>query len=170
MPRFFQITASPDGLPLLFRKKSRLLWLFACKRAHNAAAALPTFCGAAPVPFGISKSKNGKQLSLLHLKVRQVLVACRDFFKSRRRLTDCRSFSAKSHACSGCSLASALTTPPRRYQLFAGGKTAPCKGAVSFISKKMFVLTNKILPTLLTTPKSGGIIGTVGLVKANSML
>ena len=28
-----------------FRKKSRLLRLFACKRAHNASAALPTFCG-----------------------------------------------------------------------------------------------------------------------------
>lgn len=28
-----------------FRKKSRSLRLFACKRAHNISAALPTFCG-----------------------------------------------------------------------------------------------------------------------------
>ena len=28
-----------------FRKKSRLLRLFACKRPHNASEALPTFCG-----------------------------------------------------------------------------------------------------------------------------
>ena len=28
-----------------FRKKSRLLRPFACKRPHNASAALPTFCG-----------------------------------------------------------------------------------------------------------------------------
>ena len=28
-----------------FRKKSRLLRLFVCKRTHDASAALPTFCG-----------------------------------------------------------------------------------------------------------------------------
>ncbi|MDD5919067.1 MAG: hypothetical protein PUD73_08265 [bacterium] len=38
-------------LLLLFRKKSRWLRLFACKRAHDASAALPTFCGASAVLF-----------------------------------------------------------------------------------------------------------------------
>ncbi len=33
----------PASLPLLFRKKSRLLRLFACKRALGVSAALPTF-------------------------------------------------------------------------------------------------------------------------------
>mgnify|MGYP001661838143 CR=1 FL=1 len=39
--------------------------------------------------------------------------------KVRARSRRCSSFSAKSHACFGCSVASALTTPPLRYQLFA---------------------------------------------------
>ena len=39
-------------LLLLFRKKARLLRLFACKRAHDASAALPIFCGASAVIFG----------------------------------------------------------------------------------------------------------------------
>ncbi len=38
-------------LLLLFRKKARLLRLFACKRAHDASAALPTFCGVSAVLF-----------------------------------------------------------------------------------------------------------------------
>ncbi len=46
VPIFYSIkNQSPAPLFLLFRKKSRLLRLFACKRAHNASAALPTFCG-----------------------------------------------------------------------------------------------------------------------------
>ena len=35
-------------------------------------------------------------------------------------LTPSLPLSAKSHACYGCSLVNAITTPPRRYQLFAG--------------------------------------------------
>ncbi len=52
---------------------------------------------------------------------RQVLLACRDFLcqKSRLRLTDCRSFSAKSLARLACSVVNALATVRCRYHLFA---------------------------------------------------
>ena len=42
---FFQKSELTHAVAPPFRKKSRLLRLFACKRAHNASAALLTFCG-----------------------------------------------------------------------------------------------------------------------------
>ena len=50
----------------------------------------------------------------------KLYIACSDFhLKIRARSCRCSSFSAKRHACCGCSLVNALTTPPLRYQLFA---------------------------------------------------
>ena len=40
-----KVTASLDGLPLLFRKKSRSARLLGCKRPRNGSLSLPTFCG-----------------------------------------------------------------------------------------------------------------------------
>ncbi|MCI6967263.1 hypothetical protein MR810_09110 [bacterium] len=50
-PILFKNQSALMPLLLLFRKKSRWLRLFACKRAHDASAALPTFCGASAVLF-----------------------------------------------------------------------------------------------------------------------
>ena len=44
-PFFFAEKHTPAPLLLLFREKSRLLRLCACKRAHYVSAALPTFHG-----------------------------------------------------------------------------------------------------------------------------
>ena len=47
-PMLYKNTASLYRLPLLFRKRSRLRRLFACKRTHNAFGSLTTFCECAP--------------------------------------------------------------------------------------------------------------------------
>ena len=79
-------------LLLLFRKKSRLLRLFACKRAHDASAALPIFCGASAVIFGQnnhianSMQKRLKRLFFLwHFKLMGVEAAFLSVFQSEKR-------------------------------------------------------------------------------------
>lgn len=55
---FIKVIGALISLRLLFRKRLRLLRLFACKRAHNAFAVLPTFCGRACGAWSAFKSYN----------------------------------------------------------------------------------------------------------------
>ncbi len=77
---FFEKSSLTHAVAPPLRKKSRLLRLFACKRAHDASAALPTFCGCAPAARAFkSLYEMPKKSFLLRLdKNRQALLeACR---------------------------------------------------------------------------------------------
>ena len=61
---YTKITAALFWLPLLFRKKARLLRLCLCKRRHNASSSLPLFCEFAPAAlliksFSLFSKKQG---------------------------------------------------------------------------------------------------------------
>ena len=59
-------------------------------------------------------------MCLSHVAASYISLAATFLQKSPARSFRRASFSEKGHACFGCSLASALTMPLRRYQLFAG--------------------------------------------------
>ena len=97
---------------LLFRKMSRSVRLFVCKRTHDGSRSLPTFCEQVPYGArGFSGQPSALQWTLLHS----------DFSFSEKSVITLRhpSFFAKGHARFACSFASALTTALGRYQPFA---------------------------------------------------
>ena len=72
---FTKVTGALITLRLLFRKRSRLLRLLACKRAHNAFAALPTFCGVREFKSLSIKMKTIFFVSPLHVVANYVSFA-----------------------------------------------------------------------------------------------
>ena len=58
----------------------------------------------------------------IHIAASCILLAATFLQKAPALSFRCVSFSAKGHACCGCSLVNALTTLSRCYQPFAGGK------------------------------------------------